>query len=119
MSVSVVSALLISSVESKTAPHILTTEELKVAVPGHSIGRADVLPHESQVEQFRMDGTYLMLGDNFQDPGKYILRDNMICIQSVSYKTMCRFLLVDQHGYYWLVRDLTKKSYRKVVISKH
>ncbi len=118
LAASVMSVLAISPADCRTAPHVLTTKQLKVIVPGHSIGEP-YLSYESGVEQFRRDGTYLQLGDNFQDPGTYTIKDSMICIRSESYKSLCRFLLVDNEGQYWLITDLSKKTYHKVVISKH
>ena len=118
LTASVMAALPIAA-DCKPPPHALTTQELKAVVPGSSIGRPST-GYESAVEQFWKDGTYLQLADNSGDEGTYTIKDGRICIQSRYHKNLCRYLLRDQDGQYWLTMDdLPNGLNYRVGISKH
>lgn len=54
-------------------------------------------------EEFHKNGSYVRHEDNFEAHGKYSFKDDAVCAQAEQDPEVCRRVLIDKDGRYWIV----------------
>lgn len=81
----------------------LTTHELEALLPGTRIVEADVsVSYMRTPEEFHKNGSYVRHADNYEAHGKYSVRDNSVCDHALGEQAICRKILIDKEGRYWI-----------------
>ena len=105
--VALVSALaVVASPEASGSPSYrwLTTGELGTLLRGSRIVEADDRPSWMHTpEEFSSNGNYVLYADNYEAHGKYSFRNDAVCVQAERDPEVCRRILIDNHGRYWIV----------------
>ena len=100
-------ALLVSAspVAEKAATYRwLTPAEMETLLRGYRIVEADNRPSWMHTpEEFHQDGSYVLHGDNYEAHGKYSFRNDTVCVQAERDPEVCRRILIDKDGRYWIV----------------
>lgn len=82
----------------------LTTNELDALLRGSIVVEdANVPSYTKTPEEFRRDGSHVRYADNYEAHGKYAFRDNAVCDQELGKRELCRGVLIDKEGRYWIV----------------
>ena len=113
--------LLSASSAPAAAPRLLTTSELRTLFVGSLVSRADLPKEQSaadQPEQFNPGGTWMLHADNYEERGSYLFRNNLVCVRAEQGAEVCRFVIRDPDGKYWIVRTLNPPDYKNVRFSK-
>ena len=97
-------AVPISSGKCETAPHVLTTMELKNALTDSWV--EEVVPEGVQdlstPEEFHRNGTYVRHVDNRDIEGRYTLERGLVCVvDELRDPEYCRYVLVDGRGQFY------------------
>ena len=101
-----ITALLISTSAADENPlyRWLSTAELETLLRGSWITQPDRrVSYMRNPEEFHENGSYVLHGDNYEAHGKYSFRDNAVCDQAERNPEVCRRVLIDKHGQYWIV----------------
>ena len=106
MNLGVTALLLIASPAATQSPPYrwLTSGELDSVLRGSRIIEADARESYMRTpELFHQNGSYARYSDNYEVHGKYSFRNDAVCDQAVGEPEVCRKILVDQAGRYWIV----------------
>jgi hypothetical protein len=97
----------------------LTTNELEALLRGTSI----IEPHRPNSccwypEMFAGRGEYVRYADNYEAHGTYRFQDGQICVLAEREEELCRHVMVDAEGHYWISRPHSPQSFKRIEISK-
>jgi hypothetical protein len=82
----------------------LNTSELEALLRGSRIVEADNMPSYMKTpEDFHQNGRHVRYADNYEGHGKYSFRDSAVCDQEIGGQEVCRRILIDKQGRYWIV----------------
>jgi len=105
MNILVAALLGISSPAPSIPPYRwLTASELETLLRGSLIVEADVRANYLRTrEEFHRNGNYVRHDHNYEAHGKYTFRDDAVCDQALGDQEVCRRVLIDAHGRYWII----------------
>lgn len=85
--------------------HWLATSELETLLRGSRIIEADNNrpSYMRTPEIFSRNGHHARYADNYEHHGKYSIRNGAVCDQAMGEQEVCRHILVDKDGRYWIV----------------
>lgn len=90
--------------EPNPAYRWLSTTELDALIRGSIVVEDTNAPSYMKTpEEFCRDGWYVRYADNYEAHGKYAFRDNAVCDQELGKREVCRGVLIDKQGRYWIV----------------
>ena len=97
----------------------LTTSELETVLRGTSIIDA-YRPYSfcCYPEVFLRNGDYVRHEDNFEAHGSYRIKDNQVCTKAEEEEELCRRVIVDANGEYWIGRSQPRESMRRISIRR-
>lgn len=91
-------------VSQSTPYRWLATSELETLLRGSQIIEADIrVSYMRTPEEFHQNGRYVRHADNYEANGKYSFRHDAVCDRAYGEPEVCRKILVDQAGRYWIV----------------
>ena len=114
-----VAALLVSTspADQNSTYRWLTTAELGQLLRGSRITQPD--RRESYMrspEEFHENGSYVVHGDNYEAHGKYSFKDDAVCAQAERDPEVCRRILIDRDGRYWIVGRYSPRFIERISI---
>ena len=104
-----------------SAPHVLTTAELRAHLIGFTISRAGLTKekaHLDSAEQFDPNGIYVRYDDNYEAHGTYSIRNSEVCVRAEEEAETCRFIMVDSTGTYWIVKSMIPPVYKNIKFTR-
>jgi hypothetical protein len=88
----------------------LTTIEVELLLRGSRIVEEDNRPSYMKTpEHFQENGHYVRHADNFEAHGSYTFRDGQVCDQAEREAEVCRRVLIDKDGRYWIVERYNQR----------
>jgi hypothetical protein len=99
--------------------HVLTTSELEAVLPGSWIIDTEI-PYSfcCYPEMFYSRGEYVRHADNYEAHGTYRISDNRVCVVAEREEELCRLVMVDAKGQYWISKKHSPQSFRRITINK-
>ena len=99
----VVTSFTSSASAETTEVRPLAASELQDLLIGSRITQPDRQPSYARVpEDFLRDGTHIFHADNYEGRGRYYVRDNSVCVNHERRREICRHVMIDQQGQYWI-----------------
>lgn len=118
--VSILLTALFISTSPATAekPHYrwLTTGELENLLRGNRITQPDKPAYQRTPEEFHKNGWHVLYADNYEAHGKYTFRNDSVCDQELGHKEICRKILIDDQGRYWIVSRTNSRLLNRISI---
>ena len=74
--------------------------------------------HLRNPEYFYEGGEYVRHGDNYEEHGTYRFKDNLICTIAGKGGEVCRMIVLDEKGRYWMFQTLPWPRFDRMEISK-
>lgn len=82
----------------------LINGELEALLRGTRIMEADDRSSYMRTpEEFHKDGSYVRHADNYEAHGKYTFRNGAVCDYAYGEREVCRRILIDKEGRYWII----------------
>ena len=97
---------------------VLKTSELETILRGAWIIDAHI-PYSycCYPEMFHRYGEYVRHSDNFEAHGTYRFKGDEVCVVAEQEEELCRRVMVDSRGRYWISRSHRPNSYKLIAIS--